>query len=1233
MPLAGWALSDDPRRPQKWLFRSGTLPPGSFLVVFASGNDRQPTAQPPLEPSSIPGLSLHLRADTIDPHDAAQVRGSAASRFVRRWVDSSRTTGDARAPSDPRQPRLESADGKAWLHFDGVDDLLTLAQPPGTNSFTLLAVVRPSAAHEIDEEGPAGVGGVTGQHWLFGAAHGGDDGAGAGLSLGTNGAALYEHGSAYMPARCVSSHPIGHRWAIVSVVYSNRQPILALDRLILRTSTSASLRDPVTAPVEIGSGAYGAFAGDVAEVIAFSRPLPPDEREALELHLALRHGIPLPQVFHTSFQLDADGESILLSQPDGTRADRIDFGPMPVDVSRGRVELDPEDLAFFASPTPGAPNLGPAAHRLLQSPTFSHPPGFHTHAFDLRLLLPTTDTDLEIRYTLDGSEPSHQSPRYLGPLPITARINVPNLYSAIPTAPGWQPPGGPVFKGTVVRARAFGPDALPSDTSTATFFVHPLGRARYTLPVVALSTAPRHLFDPDVGIYVPGNAPGGNYAQSGDAWERPVHVELFETNGTRVLSQPAGLRIHGNTSFNFPLKALRLHARNQGGTSPFQARIFPERTDTAYERLLLRPSGHDYHLTLMRDGLMQALVSDLAVDLQAYRPAILFLDGEYWGIHHLQEAFEKHFFARHHPGVDPDALDYLEGYPPGTFAYEGDSLFFDRLHASLPDLPLETDSGMDIVRQHLHTDSYRDYKLAEIFYYRWDIGNHRLWRPRTPEGRLRWILFDCDVGFGGFWSEPDPWSFDMLRAVLEPSGSLHGHNNETTTHLLRQLLRHAGFRRDFIGRATDLLNSNFTPERMLGFIDRMAAEISPSLVEHVSRWRQPASYFDWTRNVDALRTFARLRPAHVRLHFRNFFGLGEEVALRLESVPTAQGTVSVNSLDPLTFPAADAPWTGIYFRGQPIRLAAVPRPGWTHVGWANLPGFTNAALTLTLTQPFTTRPIFIPERPLALQITPGSLPGTWTLRVEGPPNARVMLERSSDLRVWQDQDQLALSTDGTSHSNLPHSANTPWFLRARQAPFSTPIKPRSRPRTRNPRPLRPGATERKPKPPSPPGCAKAPRPRRNRCRPSAGRSSHIAPSATPALAPSIPPLSPPTPVHPAGTSVKSRPHSAPPPRPCSHTATPATRRCCNPHNEDPAPSTPAPATSPADTDAHSRPPGTKPASPPRPPPPPPRTPPATPTSASPARPAQPTAHPRTGPPHHEAGPERSLAPHLRQFRS
>lgn len=959
--LSGWGLSDDVARPFKWTFGDVTLPPAGLLLVFASGENWQTGGTPALAPTNVAGLKVWLQADAISPSDPAQVRFSGGEYFLRQWRDQGPFGWHAEQADVAAQPRYLAAlpefAGMPAVRFDGLNDLLRLPDAPGTNDFCMVVVARASAGHEVDPQAVGGYGGVMGQRYVLGAEYGGPDSAGAGLSFGTNGVSAYEHGANSLPAVAVAPR----RCAGVTVLalnYSQRQAALWVHGNPAGHG-AVSVRPNVTAPLSLGAGSYGAFAGDVAEVLAFDRALTDAELMGVQQYLAERYGLTLPRAFHTNFKLAAEGEALFLTRPNGTLADTVPATPLPRDISLGRQPDGTGEWLLFDQPTPGAPNLTPGGTERLAPPTFSVPAGFY--AYPVLLGLSHADATAQIRFTLDGTEPDATSPRFTSVLTLTNRTPLPNDLSLIPTADGWQPPLTEVAKGLVIRARAFRAGALPSPTATATYFVDPQGRERYALPVVSLATDRRHFFAPDTGIYVCGNAPGCNFTQEGEAWERPIHVELFETNGTRVLAQESGVRLHGATSVYNPLKALRLHPLNQHGGEPFRYQVFPDLALAEFDRLLLRPAGQDGPQAMMRDALTLQLVRELGLDVQACRPAIVFLNGEYWGLHYLQEAFEKNYFARHHPGVDPEALDYLEGYAPGPLAVIGDSARFDAFTDWLATADLREATNAARAQSFIEWENYRDYKLVETFTARWDIGNQRVWRPRTAEGRLRWILFDCDVGFGGAWAQPvdAPWTFNMLAYNLEPNGPWQNylpgndHNIPAFTFQLRALLTNPGLQQDFINRGADLLNAAFAPARTLEFINRLAGEISSSMAEHCARWRYPADWLAWSNEVQRLRRFAEERPAILRQHLTDQFGLAGWVEVTLSVADTNAGTIRWSTLS-IAAPI-NAPWTGSYVRDHPIRVAAEPQPGWQFKQWQGLTDSeaTNSAPTLTLTGPLT----------------------------------------------------------------------------------------------------------------------------------------------------------------------------------------------------------------------------------------------------------------------------------------
>jgi hypothetical protein len=577
----------------------------------------------------------------------------------------------------------------------------------------------------------------------------------------------------------------------------------------------------------------------------------------------------------------------------------------------------------------------PADQTAAPAPQFSRPGGFYTEPFELQLSV--TNRNAEIRFTLDGTEPTAASPRYRKPLPLVSRKGTRNALSSIPTVAGGPIAGEEVFKGWVVRARAFQTGTSTSEIATATFWIDARGRARYSLPVISLVTDAAHFFDPQTGIYVPGRAANGNYMQKGPQWVRPVHVELYETNNTCAFSQDARIKIHGNTSQMWPLKGLDLQAADS-----FSYRLFPDRQRIAFKHFLLRPSGQDQQVAFLRDELTESLAAEAGIETQAARPCVVFIDGEYWGLNYLKEKEDVQFVSAI-AGRPKRELDYIgdQGAPKAGSAQAYWALleYVRRNNLGKAECYAQVAEAMDLA-------NFISYRVCEIFSYRWDINQPRLWRPQTPHGRWRWLSFDGDVAWGGFWSESPAWQFNMLAAELSTDGSLHGHNTEESTLLLRRLTTCPQFRRDFVNRFQDLLNTTFLPSNTLARIEQLSSTLAPEMEEHIRRWRAPGSVAEWRNNIDQLRNFARRRPAFAREQLRQQFHLQPSCRVVVNVSPPGGGTVRVNTLSLPVGQADDASgtnaWSGLYFKQHPISLEARAAASFRFDGWL---GATNSVST------------------------------------------------------------------------------------------------------------------------------------------------------------------------------------------------------------------------------------------------------------------------------------------------
>ncbi len=305
----------------------------------------------------------------------------------------------------------------------------------------------------------------------------------------------------------------------------------------------------------------------------------------------------------------------------------------------------------------------------MAAPAFSQPPGFFTGPVTLDLS--SADHEAVIVYTLDGREPIFLSPVYDGPLTLESRAGQPNTISLIPTNfrnpaehYGWRPPAGEVFKINVVRARAFRPGLAPSPIITGSYIIDPDLAGQIPLPVVSLNTTAAFFFADDIGIYVPGDnyIPGsiwsGNYYETGDLWERPVHLEIFDQQGNLLLAQTAGARMHGWLSRHLPQKTFRLYARSHDGPSRFECTLFPDLPYDSYNRFLIRNSGGDWGQTGFRVLAVRAMVDRMGFDTLAGRPVIHFINGEYWGRANLRERYDRHSLARSY-GVPEDEVALL----------------------------------------------------------------------------------------------------------------------------------------------------------------------------------------------------------------------------------------------------------------------------------------------------------------------------------------------------------------------------------------------------------------------------------------------------------------------------------------------------------------------------------------------------------------------------------------------
>ncbi|MBQ5448043.1 MAG: CotH kinase family protein, partial [Candidatus Methanomethylophilus sp.] len=61
---------------------------------------------------------------------------------------------------------------------------------------------------------------------------------------------------------------------------------------------------------------------------------------------------------------------------------------------------------------------------------------------------------------------------------------------------------------------------------------------------------------------------------------------------------------------------------------------------------------------MMKDAVFHRIVSGLDIGTLSARPASVYINGTYWGIHNIRETVDKHYYATRY-GLDPDNIDLL----------------------------------------------------------------------------------------------------------------------------------------------------------------------------------------------------------------------------------------------------------------------------------------------------------------------------------------------------------------------------------------------------------------------------------------------------------------------------------------------------------------------------------------------------------------------------------------------
>ena len=599
---------------------------------------------------------------------------------------------------------------------------------------------------------------------------------------------------------------------------------------------------------------------------------------------------------HTNFSLDSEGEDVVLSNASGTVIDIINYPEQFTNIAYGRIENGIGPWSYLSTPTPGTLNNGSSATQQLNTPAFSSAGG--RYSVPVQITITHSQSNVEIRYTTDGSEPTATSTLHTTPILISQT--------------------------KTIKAKAFLDGFLPGKTETQTYFI---SEHTFSLPVISISTNPNYLYDNTIGIYVDGTngIPGNcqsNPVNWNQDWDRHAVFEYFDKNGNKLIDQSVDIRIGGGCSRNQPQKSLVVKARDKYGSNLIKYRFFESKSIHELGGFVLRNSGNDFNVTMFRDAIMQAIpVGQMEMDYLDYQPAILYLNGEYMGIQNIREKIDADYIEANY-GVKKDDLDLMETYEN---ALEGTSDAYINYRTILEGMDRSTPEAFEFIDQNIDVQEYINYLVTEIYYGNtdWPGNNIKFWRQRSINGKFRWIVWDTDFGFalyeGASWATHP--TLDFATATDGPGWP----NPPWSTLHIRLVLENPIFRSRFIQTMNTALNTTFHPDRVVSIINQFQSRIASEIPYHKTRWW--GTMDDWNFEVQRLRDFATARNTYMRQHMAEFFGLGETVHISI-NVKEGEGKIKLNEV------TYDQPiQEQAYFKNLPIEFMPLPDLGYKFKEW------------------------------------------------------------------------------------------------------------------------------------------------------------------------------------------------------------------------------------------------------------------------------------------------------------
>lgn len=427
-------------------------------------------------------------------------------------------------------------------------------------------------------------------------------------------------------------------------------------------------------------------------------------------------------------------------------------------------------LKYFATPTPGAPNGDSSISGTVADVHFTVERGFFNQPFNLVL---TTETPgATIRYTTDGSIPTETTTgtTYSNAVLVSHTTVLRAAAFATNMLPSLVETHSYIFAADVLNQSSNPPGFPPStnwsfnafpaeygvdpDVVTNPAYSGEIVNDLLAIPTLSIVMLTDDIFGPD-GIYMA--SPAGAIRP-----ERACSAELINPDGSVGFQIDCGIKLHGGGSAGKPMKhPLEIKFQSQYGPGSLKYKFFPDSPLSQYDGgLVLRAdynNSWNHALSpytsgslvqrargeLVRDAFYKDVQTAMGDFSSHSRYVHLYINGLYWGVYNPCEDPDQHF-AADYLGGDSSDYDTIKG-SDFALSVNGDTVAYNTM-LSYNNGGLTNLAQYNQIKQYLDVTQYADYILLQFYGANQDWATAQNWiairNKKIPGSLFEYICWD-----------------------------------------------------------------------------------------------------------------------------------------------------------------------------------------------------------------------------------------------------------------------------------------------------------------------------------------------------------------------------------------------------------------------------------------------------------------------------------------------------------